>query len=368
MLLMVALHPSKAQPAGRSPRRPPQLQQVVRDAPERPLAGRLGMPAHQETVKASALHLTEHWLHGRCTLWVDRSPSFRSELSLHALTRREIARNAAAGGRLLSQRLALLPVFGRGDEQFGLIILEGCVRLAPIARIREALRRPLSCLCFTTGQHRSQLTVIDLFLRHGLSNNDLTLTIDRRLTVVALYPALPGFHNAAIRVRRVRLLICIHHRFRWLRLTSAFLASRALFLFFARTDSLCLLTAGFLRLLGEPFKPLFQPPQALTTSAQLLWKFIAALIRTVLLVFCRIQLFRFGQDFGDFSFQRAPRTIALERSVPSHSAPIQRDATEKLRALPGITAVTIKLDPNSFEPKSGKDLQRKPYTSRESEA
>src|SRR5581483_5788362 len=70
--------------AGHRPQRPGDLGQVMRQAPQGPLAGHLGQAAQQEAPQPSPLlDLPEHGLHGLLALGVGRPPALGPQLRPH---------------------------------------------------------------------------------------------------------------------------------------------------------------------------------------------------------------------------------------------------------------------------------------------
>ena len=125
--------PARPQP-GRLPA-PPELQQIVCGSEHLPLAVTGHLPSSHKPVTATgALDLSEHRLDRLAAFLVQTTSARRQQCALHAVAGRQPLRTAAAWWLLLSQRLALFPIFGCGNQQCG----PGWIRLRQVGLAARA--------------------------------------------------------------------------------------------------------------------------------------------------------------------------------------------------------------------------------------
>src|SRR3954465_8614920 len=173
---------------------------------ELPLAAAALDPAHAEPASAlTILHLGEHRLDAGAAPAIAGAAARGAWLALHALAPRHVLGLSSTRRRRVTQRGALLVILLGGDEQLAVFGLRRRVGFRPIAGVSHH-RPKLGILAdhrcdvgLSLLDHRRQLAHIIGLRAHVGGKNDLADGY-HRLGVVALHPAVPRFHDAAVRI------------------------------------------------------------------------------------------------------------------------------------------------------------------------
>jgi len=145
-----------------------------------------------------------------------------------------------------------------------------------------------------------------------------------RLCVVALHPAAPRLHDAAVRIGRVCYLVGIHARIGFLRLASALAPPGRLLLHVPRRD-LLLLASGRRRGAVRQLLPARrQPGQAVAAALQVRGQRTAATRGPELAVLPRVGRFRFRQHPANLLFDAAGGAVGIERRIGLYLRSVQR--------------------------------------------
>ena len=89
---------------------------------------------------------------------------------------------------LLPEFLPSFPIFGRGDEQFCLLVFQLRILVAPVPGVGKRLLRALAVHLLAVLQHRLELLDVICGSSEVLSNDDQILTVYHRLVIVPLNP------------------------------------------------------------------------------------------------------------------------------------------------------------------------------------